>query len=342
MHNSLLGIMKLLLNLWLGSHRLCNKSPYFKPLTTDQRKRLNDRLLVLKPYERITRKPTSILDRSFYKATEYKQLLLFYLPVGLEGLMEPKKLQHFKLFSAAVFKLLQDKIPPEVLNEAHEMLVQFADEFETIYGLEAITMNIHLVKHYRENVLNHGPLWAHSMFGFEQNIGSITKCSKNIPTDDIEVMCLNYCLWRPPKMKQAGEFQLMRGKLVEMPQDIAAALHHQNIKSTTENQFFAGDAVNYKTQHYKSRRSNETKSIDYFMEMLDGQIGCAYVFVEFENKLYVVLEQYEVIETVIHLKKVKSTGIYKVYPFDDITHRVMFLKFPHAEVVAKEPNYFEN
>lgn len=342
MHNGLLGIMKLLLDFWLGSHRLCNKSPYFKPLTTDQRKRLNDRLLALKPYERITRKPTSILDRAFYKAIEYKQLLLFYLPVGLEGLMEPKKLEHFKLFSAAVYKLLQVKISSEELNGAHEMLVQFADDFETIYGSEAITMNIHLLKHYRENVLNHGPLWAHSMFGFEQNIGSITKCSKNIPTDDIEVMSLNYCLWRPPKMEQVGEFQLMRGKLVEMPQDIAAALHQQNIKSTIGNQFFAGDAVNYKTQHYKSRKSNVTKSIDYFIEMINGEIGSAHIYVEYKNKIYVVLEKYEVIEIVYHLKKVKPSGIYKVYSFDNIANKILFLNFAHAEVLTKEPNFFEN
>lgn len=32
MHNITLGVMKLLLDFWLGSHRLCNKSKHFKPM----------------------------------------------------------------------------------------------------------------------------------------------------------------------------------------------------------------------------------------------------------------------------------------------------------------------
>lgn len=342
MHNILLGIMKLLLNFWLGSHRLCKKSPYFKPMTTSQRQCLNERLLALKPYERITRKPTSILDRAFYKATEYKQLLLFYLPVGLEGLIEKKKLEHFKLLSAAVYKLLKKKITTEEINEAHEMLVKFSDDFELIYGLEAVTMNIHLLRHYKESVMSNGPLWASSMFGFEQNIGVITKSSKNIPTDDIEVMSLNYCLWRPQKIAESAEFQLMRGKFVEVPKAVAEELNNQNIKSTVDNKFFAGDAVNYKKIHYKSSKSKETKSVDCFMEMANGQIGRAYIYIEFEKKIYIVFEQYEVMETLFHLKKVRPNGVYKVCSFHEIAQKIIFLKFPHAEVVSKEPNFFEN
>lgn len=302
MHNVLLGIMKLLPDFWMGSHRLCKKSPFFKPMSLNHRQCLNERLLTLKPYERITRKPTSILDRAFYKAVEYKQLLLFYLPVGLEGLIESRQLEHFKLLSAAVYKLLKNKISMTELDQAHEMLVKFADDFEIIYGLEAVTMNIHMVRHYKESVMNNGPLWASSMFAFEQNIGAITKSSKNIPTDDIEVMSMNYCLLREKNTEQTKGIQLMRGKLVEVPGTVAVELNNRNIMAT-DNKFFAGDAVIYKNQHYKSSKSKETKSVDCFIELSDGEIGCAFIYIKHENQLYVVLERYEVIETVFHLKK---------------------------------------
>lgn len=341
MHNVLLGIMKLLLDMWFGSHRLCKQSPYFKPMTLSQRQKLDERILDLKPYERISRKPTSILDRAFYKATEYKMLLLFYLPVALEGLLDKKQLEHFKLLSASIYILLQHVISTEELHAAHEMLIKFCDDFETIYGPEAVTMNVHLLRHHKDNVLNHGPLWATSMFGFEQNIGVITKCTKNISTDDIEVMSFNFCLWKPSEIAEKHVIQLMRGKNTELPEAVGQALQSRNINSTN-NIFFAGDAVNFKTQHFKSRKSNETKSVDYFMEMCDGQIGSVYIYVKYEDQIYVVLEQYNVIEKNFHIRKVKKCESYKVYLFDEIANKMLFLKFPHAEVLTKEPNYFEH
>lgn len=342
MHNGLLGIMKLLLDFWLGSHRLAKKSPYFKPMTTSQREQLNERILALEPYERITRKPSSIFDRAFYKATEYKQLLLFYLPVALEGLIETKQLDHFKLLSAAIYTLLKAEISTCELDQAHQQLLQFANEFENIYGKEAVTMNVHLLRHYKESVMNHGPLWAVSMFGFESNIGAITKCSKNIPTDDIQIMSLNYCLWRPEKVAKVTDIQLMRGKFVLFPDVIKSALINEDIKPSAENRFYAGDAVNYKNLHYKSKQSKKTRSVDYFMEMTDGSFGCVYSYVKCDGQIYAILEGYEVLEEIFHLKKVKTNGCFKVYPFTHILHKVLYLKFPHVQVVAIEPNYFEN
>lgn len=73
-------------------------------------------------------------------------------------------------------------------------------------------MNIHLLRHYKESVENSGPLWSTSMFGFESNIGVLCKSAKNCPTDELEVISFNYCLWRSENKSVSTEISLMRGK----------------------------------------------------------------------------------------------------------------------------------
>lgn len=341
MHNALLGVMKLLLDLWMGSHRLCRKSPYFAPIEMNKRTRLNERLLALKPYESFTRKPRSIFDRGFYKAIEYKYLLLFYLPIAFEGLLEATKLKHFNLLSAGIYILLKTQISKEEFNEASKMLDDFADQFERIYGSECVTMNIHVLRHYKCSVYDCGPLWATSMFGFEKNIGVLGK-TVNSPTDEIETMSYNYCLWRTDEDDEKMKTTMLRPKSIELPEYFAAVLRTQEISPSVNNQFIVGDAVKCNKLHYKSLNSKGTKSIDHFIEMKDGIIGCVHIYVQYQDKIYLVLEEFVVIATVYHLKKIKPLGIYKAYPFKDIAHKLLYLKFSHAEVVTNEPNYFEN
>lgn len=58
------------------------------------------------------------------------------------------------------------------------MLVKFVNEFESLYGQKNVTMNIHLLRHLADAVLNSGPLWSHSMFAFEQSNGELVKSVK--------------------------------------------------------------------------------------------------------------------------------------------------------------------
>lgn len=168
MHNVALGIMRLLLDIWMGSHRLCNKSVKCKPMSKANWNMLDKRLMALQLPEYVTRKPRSVQDRGFYKAAEYCNLFLFFLSYALRGLLEENKIKHFKLLSSAVYILLQSEISSDEINQAGAMLTLFADQFESIYGAETITMNVHLIRHYAETVRNCGPIWAYSMFLFEK------------------------------------------------------------------------------------------------------------------------------------------------------------------------------
>lgn len=95
-------------------------------------------MLALQPPEYITRKSRSVQDRGFYKASEYRNLLLYYLQFALRDLLDEFKIKHFQLLSAATYILLQSELYESEINEAGEMLTLFADRFEEIYGIQTI------------------------------------------------------------------------------------------------------------------------------------------------------------------------------------------------------------
>lgn len=47
--------------------------------------------------------------------------------------------------------------------------MQFADDYEALYGKQNVTMNVHLLRHVADSVLQSGSLWSQSTFAFEQS-----------------------------------------------------------------------------------------------------------------------------------------------------------------------------
>lgn len=79
------------------------------------------------------------------------------------------------------------------MEDACRMLTSFAIEFEEIYGPGALTMNIHLLKHYSKMIDHCGPIWAHSLFGFENNIGKLKRMVKG-NTDYLHQIAKKYAI----------------------------------------------------------------------------------------------------------------------------------------------------
>lgn len=173
MHGALSGATNLLVDIWLGTKKLRyqdSESYRFKPLSPQQRLELNRRIMSLKPTTQIRHKPRPIHDRGFFTADEYRSILWYYLPFSLSGLIDRKLINNFKLLSDATYILCKTQITRDEVLKAGSMLRQFADEFQHFYGVNAVTINIHMLRHYVESVLNSGPLWCHSMFTFEITI----------------------------------------------------------------------------------------------------------------------------------------------------------------------------
>lgn len=191
-----LGVMAKLLNIWTGKHKT---SKFQKPFTAKQKNTLDQRITRLKPTSEISRLPTKIgNDRAYLKASQYSDLLLYYLYYSLNGLLDFHIIRHFRLFSAAIYLLLQIEISEEDVQKAERLLDKFIKEFEDIYGKDAVTMNLHLLGHLPNLVRKAGPLWAYSTFGFEGNLGKLIRTISRT-RNFAEQVAFAYCLERQPK-----------------------------------------------------------------------------------------------------------------------------------------------
>lgn len=343
MHNTALGVTKLLIDFWLGNHRLCAKSPYFKPLAPRDRNNLDKRLLLLKPCAYITRKPRSLKDRSYYKAVEYRYLLLFYLRFGLQGLLDHEKLKHFELLSASVYFLLQSEISKKEIEEAKYMLNKFATDFEKLYGREAVTMNIHLLRHVADAVVQCGPLWAYSMFGFEKNLGNLKKAVKN-PTDALDSITFEYCMSRKENEDLKESISMTKNSRLKQSQLTSvenSELIGYGLIPSPNNGFEISHSCKINRDVYTSLKSPITKSIDYFLQINKSTIGCAQLYVKSDNIIYVLLKIYEVIDKHHHLNRIRATEQYNVFKCSEIDCKLIYMKFGTFEIIAKEPNFFE-
>lgn len=201
MHCVLLGVHKRLINFFCDP--TYSKCKFY--ITKKNRELLNKRILAIKPNREVVRKPRSLENRSKYKASEFRSMLLYYFPVCLAGLVPSVYLKHVRLLSAATYILLKTTITYEEIDEAEKMLHQFVVQHQQLFGVENMVMNIHLLKHLADSVRSLGPLWCHSADSFERNNGVLLR-KVNGTTDVLQQVSSKYCLSkaimnRPAKSK---------------------------------------------------------------------------------------------------------------------------------------------
>ena len=99
MHGVLLGVTKLLMNLWFGKD---HSSEDFSVHTRVAE--IEEHLLKMKPPNRITRVPRSFTQHlNYWKASEFRSWLLFYSLPALYDILPTIYYEHFALLSSAIF-----------------------------------------------------------------------------------------------------------------------------------------------------------------------------------------------------------------------------------------------
>ncbi|KAM7292842.1 uncharacterized protein ISCGN_025977 [Ixodes scapularis] len=169
-HCVCLGVMRQLMKLWLDSEN--HSHPWY---IGTQIPAMNKILLSMQPPSEITRTPRRLEDRAYWKATEYRALLLFYGYVVLKPVLPPQYFQHFILLASAVYLLLKEQISERDVCEARALLCKFALRMGVLYGNEHMSYNIHQLLHLADAVAAWGPLWANSCFPFEGRNATLLK-----------------------------------------------------------------------------------------------------------------------------------------------------------------------
>ncbi|KAL7866987.1 hypothetical protein AOLI_G00148010 [Acnodon oligacanthus] len=142
----------------------------------------------MKPPCNVTRAPRSLQQRRFWKASEWQNGLLFYSIFVLKGIVPQVFYQHWLILVTFMFLLCKDIITTEDLKRCEKLVVDFVKQFETLYGKQNVSFNVHLCLHLPESVRSWGPMWAHSGYIFESFNEEILKMFHGTQCVPLQIM----------------------------------------------------------------------------------------------------------------------------------------------------------
>ena len=174
MHNLFLGTAKHIMNTWKNL-QLLNKTDFS---TIQLRIASSD---VPSDVGRIPSKVEACMGS--LTADEWKNWTCIYSPYALWDVLPPPHMQCWLLFVKACRIICQPVLRKADVDRVNELLVDFCQRCERLYGSEFCTMNLHLHCHLKECLFDYGPSHGFWCFAFERCngiLGSYPNNNKNI------------------------------------------------------------------------------------------------------------------------------------------------------------------
>ncbi|XP_065680417.1 uncharacterized protein LOC124806166 isoform X1 [Hydra vulgaris] len=136
------------------------------------------------------RRPRSLLDLDRWKATEFRQFLLYTGPIVLKRILNSELYKHFLTLSVGASILLtpsNDK-RNNMLNYAKDLLRHFVENSQKLYGNDFVVYNIHHLLHIGDDVEFFGlPLDEISAFPFENYLQTLKRYVRGSSNPAVQV-----------------------------------------------------------------------------------------------------------------------------------------------------------
>ena len=94
--------------------------------------------------------------------------ILIYSVYALHGITERSHFKCWCLLVESCFTLLRPVISETHIEKTHTLLVEYCKTFESLYGPERCTPNMHMCCHLKDCLLDFGPLSAFWCFPYER------------------------------------------------------------------------------------------------------------------------------------------------------------------------------
>jgi hypothetical protein len=172
MHLICLGVTRRLLMYWKGP-----VGPLHVRLSRKLVSELSERLIFFALYcpVEFARKPRALDELPRWKATEFREFLLYSGPFILEGLLSDELYKHLMLLFVSIRILASKQQAVMYCDYASELLVKFVTDAEVLYGKQIMVYNVHCLIHLAEDVKRLGCLDEFSAFLFENKLGQLKK-----------------------------------------------------------------------------------------------------------------------------------------------------------------------
>lgn len=178
MHLLDLGITKKILLSFINKKTILPLAPSSVPFISEDLMSVSSHV----PRE-FARKPRPLFEIGRWKATEFRQMLLYTGIVVLKEHVQVEIYDHFILLHCSYRILLSSPTKTEIEN-AHEMIKSFVEYFPVLYGRSSVTYNVHNLLHLAECVEAFGNLDNFSSYPFEdflQTVKRKIKMPKHVP-----------------------------------------------------------------------------------------------------------------------------------------------------------------
>ena len=141
-------------------------------ISANQVNEISSLLLSLNGYmpSEFSRQPRSLKDLDRWKATEFRQFLLYTGPIVLQDIISDNAYEHFLALSITLTILLQsdDQIRSQYLDYARDFIRHFVYNSKYVYGNTFTVYNIHNLLHLPDDCFYHrSSLNTISCFPFE-------------------------------------------------------------------------------------------------------------------------------------------------------------------------------
>uniref|UniRef100_A0A8D8X8P8 Transposase domain-containing protein n=1 Tax=Cacopsylla melanoneura TaxID=428564 RepID=A0A8D8X8P8_9HEMI len=165
MHLICLGLVKKIISLWFRGNLKYR-------INTAKATEISSQLELIAKYtpSEFARKPRSIASYKFWKATEFRQFLLFTGYAVLQNVIDPSVFENFKSLMICIKLFCNHE---ECYEDANEMAKYFVKTFSVIYGVHKMSHNVHGLLHLKDDVVEHGSLDNFSAFKFENFLYSL-------------------------------------------------------------------------------------------------------------------------------------------------------------------------
>lgn len=193
MHNLYLGTAKHVFRIW-------EKRDIVDSTALDV---INERILLLAiPSEvRFNRLPAYMRNCSSLTAEQWMLWVNYYSIYCLHGLIPPQHLECWRFFVLASRLLCKGVLAGDDIRLADALLLRFCKEFQSLYGPDSVTPNIHLHAHLVDCVRDYGPMSSFWLFSFERFNGILGDEHTNNRSIEVQLM--------DRFMKDNAHFQLM-------------------------------------------------------------------------------------------------------------------------------------
>ena len=172
MHLVYLGVVKRLIWSWIKGP-VVNKCR----IGANNVQRISNCLLSCHRYlpREFPRKCRSLLDMDRWKATEFRQFILYSGAVVVKGKISDLVYQHFLLLVVGIFCLCSPLHCITHCEYSNDVLCMFVEQWGTLYGKDMLVYNVHGLTHLAADAMRFGPLDSFSAFPFENFLGKKKK-----------------------------------------------------------------------------------------------------------------------------------------------------------------------